>query len=67
MVNYVQLQDLTNKWIGDFEDLQKLLLNQTAETINRDVILASNEDKVSVNLSELISLLFDASNVSEFL
>lgn len=49
-INYIQLHDLTTKLITDFEDLQKTLMNQTIEMNNRDIILSSNEDKVTGSL-----------------
>ncbi len=59
-INYVQLQDLTIKWMADFEDLQKMLMNQTAEMINRDIILSSNEDKVISPDSTITKIVYFA-------
>lgn len=64
-INYLQLQDSTNKWITNFEDLQKTLMNQTSETITRDVMLASNEDQIEKLVESVRNLKSEQTQVEQ--
>ena len=44
--------------MADFGDLQKTLINQTAEIVNRDVTLTANHDKVNFMIENIFHECF---------
>lgn len=64
-INYIQLNDLTHKWIADFSDLQKTLINQTAEIVNRDVTLTANHDKIEQFVNSIRGLKAEQTQVDQ--
>ncbi|XP_065222303.1 nuclear pore glycoprotein p62 [Planococcus citri] len=64
-INYLQLKDLTHKWFADFGDLQKSLMNQTVEIVNRDVTLTANHDKIEQFVNSIRNLKTEQTQVDQ--